>query len=122
MDNQVLYFGTVDAHSCDVDQELDDINAPGVTMITIAGLLLFASTTNLSSVQVENGKHASVTHPVFAEAPKVPNGLTLYNEKGEVVARCEKKDDTFRDCKIESGVTLDDLMNAWVHAYLDVQK
>jgi hypothetical protein len=27
-----------------------------------------------------------------------------------------------QDCKMESGVTLDDLMNAWVHAYLQVQK
>ena len=91
-------------------------------MITLVGFLLFASTTNLSSVQIGNARTSSVTHPVFAEAPKDPNDLTLYNEKGEVVARCEKKDDTFRDCTIESGVTLDDLMNAWVHAYLDVQK
>ena len=91
-------------------------------MITIVGFLLFASTTNLSPAQIGKADQSSVTHPVFAEAPKGPNGLTLYNEKGEVVARCEKKDDTFRDCKIESGVTLDDLMNAWRHAYLDVRK
>jgi len=36
--------------------------------------------------------------------PKNPNGLTLYNEKGEVVARCEKKDDTFSGCKMEPNV------------------
>ena len=91
-------------------------------MITIVGFLLFASTTNLSPAQIGEADKSSVTYPVLAEAPKGPDGLTLYNEMGEVVARCEKKDDTLRDCKIESGVTLDDSMNAWVHAYLDVQK
>ena len=65
---------------------------------------------------------SSVMHPAFVDAPMDPNGLTLYNEKGEVVARCEKKGDAFHDCKMESGVTLDDLMNACVHAYLEVQK
>jgi len=91
-------------------------------MITLVGFLLFASTSNLSSVQIGNAKNSSVAHPVFSEAPKGPNSLTLYNEKGEVVARGEKKGDTFQGCKIDSGVSLDDLMNAWIHAYLDVQK
>jgi hypothetical protein len=50
-------------------------------MITIVGFLLFASTTSLSSVQIGNAKDSSVPHPVFAEAPKAPNGLTLYNER-----------------------------------------
>jgi hypothetical protein len=45
-----------------------------------------------------------------------PNGLKLYNENGERVAQCEKKGDTFTNCKMDSGMTLDDLMNAWVHA------
>ena len=66
--------------------------------------------------------NSTITHPAFVDVPKSPNGLTLYNQKGEVVARCGKKDDAFHDCKMESGVTLDDLMNAWVHAYLEVQK
>jgi hypothetical protein len=91
-------------------------------MITVVAFLLLASTNNLPSVRNTNAVQPSITHPVFIEAPKSPNGLTLYNEKGEVVARCGKKDETFHDCKMESGVTLDDLMNAWVHAYLDVQK
>jgi hypothetical protein len=39
-----------------------------------------------------------------------------------VVARCGKKDDAFSDCKMEPGVTLDEVMNAWVHAYQDMQK
>ena len=64
-----------------------------------------------------------VTEPVFQRAAAPPaDGLTLYNAKGEVVARCEKKDDTFGNCKMEPGYNLDDLMNAWVHAYQDLQK
>ena len=65
---------------------------------------------------------AAATHPVFVEVPKGPNRLTLYNAKGEIVAKCGKKDDQFGDCKLEPGVTLDDLMNAWVYAYQDLQK
>ena len=91
-------------------------------MITLVAFFLFGSTTNLPSGQNTNAANSTITHPAFVDVPKSPNGLTLYNEKGEVVARCGKKDDAFHDCKMESGVTLDDLMNAWVHAYLDVQK
>ena len=91
-------------------------------MNAIVAVWLLAFATNLPSVQNAKAASSSVTHPVFVDTPKSPNGLTLYNEKGEVVARCGKRDDTFRDCKMEPGVNLDDLMNAWVHAYLDVQK
>ncbi len=63
-----------------------------------------------------------VTHPALIEIPKGPTGLALFNAKGEVVARCDKKDDAFGHCKIEPGYTLDDLMNAWVHAYQDMAK
>jgi hypothetical protein len=66
-----------------------------------------------------------VTHRQAAPAPSLvevkpkPSSLTLYNEQGEQVAICTKTDDgeTFTDCKITVGYTLDDLMNAWVHAY-----
>ena len=60
--------------------------------------------------------------PQFQDVPKGPNGLSLYNDKGEVVARCERKDEKFGSCKIESGFSLDDVMNAWVHAYQETQK
>lgn len=60
--------------------------------------------------------------PAFKEVPRGPDGLTLYNEKGEVVARCDRTDDKFGNCKMEPGYSLDDLMNAWVHAYQDLQK
>lgn len=62
------------------------------------------------------------THPVLVDIPKDPDGLSLFNAKGEVVARCDKKDDAFGNCKLEKGYTLDDLMNAWVHAYEDLAK
>lgn len=72
----------------------------------------------------ENAKPLAhpVTQPALVEMPKGPENLTLYNAKGEVVARCDKKDDTFGNCKIEPGYNLDDLMNAWVHAYEDLAK
>ena len=91
-------------------------------MITLVAFVLLASTTNLPPLLKTELANSSVTHPVFVDVPKGPNGLTLYNEKGEVVARCKKKGDTFQDCTMESDVNLDDLMNAWVHAYLEVQK
>lgn len=65
---------------------------------------------------------APVMKPALIDIPKGPNGLTLYNAKGEVVARCGRKDDQFGNCKMEPGYTLDDLMNAWVHAYQDLAK
>ena len=38
-----------------------------------------------------------------------------------MVARCQKKDDAFGNCKMEPGFSLDDLMNAWVHAYKEME-
>lgn len=91
-------------------------------MILLCAFWLFAPAANLPPTETTKTANSSITHPVFIDTPRNPNGLTLYNEKGEAVARCEKKDDTFHDCKIKQGVTLDQLMNAWVHAYLEVQK
>lgn len=91
-------------------------------MITLVAFALLASGANLPAVQNTDAANSSITHRALVDVPKGPNRLTLYNEKGEAVARCEKKDGTFQDCKMESGVSLDDLMNAWVHAYLEIQK
>lgn len=91
-------------------------------MNTLFAFILLSSTVNGSAVQTAKAVATPVTQPVFLDVPKGPNGLTLYNSKGEIVARCGKKDDSFADCKMEPGVTLDDLMNAWVHAYQDLQK
>ncbi len=85
-------------------------------------LLVLASLTSGAAVQPAKSTNPAPPPPVFQDVPKAPNGLTLYNSNGEVVARCGKKDDAFADCKMEPGVTLDDLMNAWVHAYQDSQK
>ena len=93
-------------------------------MNSLFALALFASAANLPSVHVAQPLQASVTHPVFLDVPanNDSGGLTLYNAKGAVVARCDKKNGAFTHCKMEHGVTLDQLMNAWARAYLDVQK
>jgi len=91
-------------------------------MIRILAIGLLAAATNLPRWQNTLAEHSPIARPVLTDPSNNPNGLTLDNEKGEVVARCARKDGIFQDCKTEPGVTLDDLMNAWVHAYLDVQK
>jgi hypothetical protein len=91
-------------------------------MSTLLACLVFASLANGSAIQTAKAVNPPKARPVFLAVPKPPQGLTLYNAKGEVVARCGRKDDSFANCKMEPGVTLDDLMNAWVHAYQDVQK
>lgn len=91
-------------------------------MSSLFVVLLLASTAGSSPVQNIKPVSAPTTKPVFLEIPPKPDGLTLYNSKGEIVAKCEKDKDGFGNCKMEPGVTLDDLMNAWVHAYEEVQK
>jgi hypothetical protein len=91
-------------------------------MSTLLAFVVLASVTNGSAVQTAKAVNLPKADPVFLAVPKPPEGLTLYNAKGEVVARCGRKDDSFANCKMEPDVTLDDLMNAWVHAYEDTQK
>ena len=81
-------------------------------MIPVIASVLLAVMTDLPACQTRKAAESSSTHPRFVDAPKNVNGLTLYNEKGEIVARCGKKSESYSDCKMESGVTLDDLMNA----------
>lgn len=91
-------------------------------MSTLLAFVVFASLTNASSIETANVVNSPKADPVFLAVPKPPEGLTLYNPQGEVVARCVRNEDSFSNCKMEPGVTLDDLMNAWVHAYQDSQK
>lgn len=91
-------------------------------MSTLLSVVVLASLANGSAVQTAKAVNPPQAEPVFLAVPKPPEGLTLYNAKGEVVARCGRRDDSFANCKMEPGVTLDDLMNAWVHAYEDLQK
>jgi len=86
------------------------------------GLILLASLATASEIQRSSVDTTHTPAPSIVELPKGPNGLTIYNAKGDIVAKCERKNGAFGDCKMEPGVTLDDLMNAWVHAYLEVQK
>lgn len=90
-------------------------------MGTLLAFIVLASVTNASPVPPVKAA-SPIAQPVFLSVPKPPEGLTLYNPNGEVIARCGKKDDSFANCKMEPGVTLDDLMNAWVHAYQETQK
>lgn len=90
-------------------------------MHTFVAICLLAATSDGPFIHTVNLADHSVTHPALVEVPKGPNSLTLYNEKGERVAQCDKKDDKFSHCKIEPGMTFDDVMNAWVHAFQDIQ-
>jgi hypothetical protein len=89
---------------------------------TFVAICLLAATANGPSVHPISFTDPPVTQPALAQIPKGPNGLTLYNSKGERVAQCEKKDNAFANCKMDPGVTFDDVMNAWVHALQDMQK
>ena len=91
-------------------------------MIRVLAIGLLAAATNLPQGQNTQAANSRIARPVFADPSNNPNGITLHNDKGEIVARCTRKDGMFQDCKTGQGVSLDDLMNAWVRAYLDVQK
>ena len=90
-------------------------------MHTLVAICLLAATSNGPSVHAINLAEPPVTQPALVHIPKGPNSLTLYNKDGERVAQCQKKDDKFSNCKIEPGMTFDDVMNAWVHAFQDMQ-
>ena len=90
-------------------------------MHTLVAVCLLVATTNGPLVHTVNFTEPPATQLALAKIPKGPNGLTLYNEKGERVAQCDKKGDAFSNCKVEAGFTFDDVMNAWVHALQDMQ-
>ena len=90
-------------------------------MHTFVAICLLAATSNGPFVHTVNLAEPPATQPRLVKTPKDPNELTLYNAKGERVAECQKKDGSFRNCKIEPGMTFDDVMNAWVHAYQDME-
>lgn len=91
-------------------------------MSALLAFVVVASLTHGTAAQTAQAVNSPKHDAVFQEVPKPPEGLTLYNAQGDVVARCGRKDESFSNCKMEPGVTLDDLMNAWVHAYQDLQK
>ena len=93
----------------------------GVNVHTLVAICLLAATANCPVVHTINMEEPPVTQPALVKIPKGPNSLTLYDAKGERVAMCDKKADTFSNCKVEAGFTFDDVMNAWVHALEDMQ-
>lgn len=106
--------------------EFHDLQGGIVTRIfaiaLVASLALASGASAKPSIPLAKPVHNVSAEPAFIEMPKDGGGLTLYNPKGAVVARCDKKDNAFANCKLEPGVTLDDLMNAWVRAYQDLGK
>jgi hypothetical protein len=88
----------------------------------LLGFILLSARANAPDIQPASRDSTNFTRPALVEIPNVPGSLTLYNAKGERVAKCERKDEVFGDCEMEPGVSLDDLMNAWVHVYLDAQR
>jgi hypothetical protein len=88
---------------------------------TFVAICLLAATSNGPVVHTINLAEKPVTQPTLVQVPKGPDSLTLYNAAGERVAQCDKKDDKFSRCKIEPGMSFDDVMNAWVHAFQDMQ-
>jgi len=91
-------------------------------MSALTAFILMAAVSGDPSVERVKPPMPSVTKPTLVEKPQNPNGLTLYNANGDVVAKCDKTEDKFGNCKMEPGYNLDDLMNAWVHAYEDLAK
>lgn len=91
-------------------------------MCAFVVICFFAATASGPAVHPANVTHPPATHPALVQPPKRPNSLTLYNPQGERVAQCERKEDVFANCKIETGMTFDDVMNAWVHALEDMRK
>jgi len=90
--------------------------------VHIVVICLLAATTIGLAVHPVDVTDPTATRPTLVQPPKSPNSLTLYNAEGERVAQCEKKGDIFTNCKLDVGMTFDDVMNAWVHALEDMQK
>lgn len=90
---------------------------------TFVAIFLLAATSNGPFVHAVNFAEPPATQARLVKTSKDsnPNRLTLFNAKGERVAECDKKDESFKNCKIEPGMTFDDVMNAWVHAYEDIE-
>jgi len=84
-------------------------------------ICLLAATSNGPGVHAITFAEPPVTKPAIVETPKSTDSLTLFNANGERVAQCDKKEDKFSNCKVEPGMTFHDVMNAWAHAYQDIQ-
>ena len=79
-------------------------------MIALALLFLF-----IPRQAAPPAQHAET---VLVQPAPSPHDLTLYNQRGEQVAKCQIVDDgqTIKDCKIQTGYTLDDVFTAWADA------
>ena len=75
------------------------INLFGVNVHTLVAICLLAATANGPSVHTINLAEPPVTQPALVKIPKGPNSLTLYNEKGESVARARRRAMPFRTAR-----------------------
>ncbi len=91
-------------------------------MSALNAFILLAAVSTGTAADHARPMTVPVSNPGFQQSQEPGDGLVLYNADGEVVARCEKKDGKFSSCRLEKGYTLDDLMNAWVHAYEELEK
>ena len=84
-------------------------------------LLMFAATFlgSIPAIVVTSHKYVAPTPPEFFATPRHPDSLALYDKEGNLVAFCGTNDGALGDCKIEDGFTVNDVMNAWMHAYED---
>ena len=90
-------------------------------MHAFVAICLLAATSNGPVVHAIKFAEPPVTKPAIVQASQSSDRLTLFNEKGERVAQCDKQDGKFSNCKMEPGMSFDDVMNAWAHAYQDIQ-
>jgi hypothetical protein len=88
----------------------------------LVAICLLAVTANGTTVPPTHLSDPPATQPALKKTDRGSGGLKLYNEKGERIAQCERKGESFTNCKIDSGATLDDVMNAWEHALEDFGK
>ena len=59
-------------------------------MSFLSAFVLLASVSAGTSIGYLKPLASPMAAPMFKTVPPSPNGLTLYDEKGDVVARCEK--------------------------------
>jgi hypothetical protein len=87
----------------------------------LAILLCFAVTITADAIETTRPEPLILPASVrLIEPTSGPKALVLYSPEGNRVADCAKSngDLKFSECKIENGFTLDDLMNAFVQAYV----
>ena len=69
------------------------------------GVMLLASMANAPDIHRTSMDTTHPTRPALVEGRKGPRGLTLYNAKGDIVARCGRKNQPAR--RLQDGTRSD---------------